>query len=207
MTGFLDSALRAFRTALGMSPELIDRPPPYQEATATDPGPWELTFLFTSDPDTLRTTRRINTRVGWRALMIITTHDIVGLMRDGLYLSQDNVQPERSFIKQCWWPTNQEWSYLRCYAVVDPKWSGHLIVQTLHLQNALQFRVSHLSEDKVAHAHVLNKKKNLVYSYDVDHPENNGNYILEDTPMEGLWPWPRREPGAHAEDDGKRGKE
>ncbi|KAF5537047.1 actin-binding FH2 [Fusarium mexicanum] len=179
-------------------------PPPYQEVTA--PKVWKVELWFGSDPDLLRQEPPVvQMDTGWEAHLKLSTIDIVGLMREGLYVSEDNVIVQESCLTMH--PDPQEYQthcYDRHFALSGPGWEGNLVVTTLGLPVASGFRVEHLSADKVflCKARDLSKEGSRAYHFLIN-GEENANYILDDTPLEGLWPWPRKEPTAHGMENGR----
>ncbi|KAM5370716.1 hypothetical protein ACJA88_009787 [Fusarium oxysporum] len=147
-------------------------PPSYQEVTATKS--WKVTLLFGSDPDLLREAiSQVKLNIGWQARLELSTTDIIDLMRKGLYVSQENVIVQESCMT----------------------WKGNLVVTTLSCPVATNFRVEHLSADKIfrSYASDVYRTQCWVYHFMINNPEVNANYILDDTPLKGLWPWPRNE--------------
>ncbi|KAF5703114.1 hypothetical protein FGLOB1_9248 [Fusarium globosum] len=169
-------------------------PPPYQEVTA--PKVWKVEMMFGSDPNLLRQEPPVvQMDTGWEAYLKLSTTDIVGLMREGLYVSQDNIIVQENCLTMR--PDPQKYQthcYDRHFALSGPGWEGKLVVSTLGLPVASNFRVEHLSADKVyrCEARDLSKEGSRAYHFLID-GEENANYILDDTPLEGLWPWPRNE--------------
>ncbi|KAF4960513.1 hypothetical protein FSARC_10454 [Fusarium sarcochroum] len=182
-----------------IDPLRAEHPPPYQEATA--PKEWEIFLFFGSDAELLRKERCIDLVNGYQAWAYLTTKDIIGLMRDGLYLTSENIQVQENHMKQIFSREDQTWYWHRYYTLVDPRWSGTLCVRSWHRNVVSKFRVDDLSADKVFRAVVGDKSRNFVYHFDLYHPEVNANYILDDMPMEGLWPYPRKH--REVEEDGK----
>ncbi|KAF5560262.1 actin-binding FH2 [Fusarium phyllophilum] len=168
-------------------------PPTYQEVTA--PKVWKVELWFGSDPELLRQeTPVVRLDTGWEAHLELSTTNIVGLMREGLYVSKDNVILQESCLTMRPDPQEHQTYYDRHFALSGPGWEGNLLVATLGLPVASNFRVEHLSADKVfrCEARDLSKEESRAYHFLID-GEENANYILDDTPLEGLWPWPRKE--------------
>lgn len=144
--------------------------------------------------------------IGWEAHLVLYTSDIVYLMREGLYVSQKNVIVEESCLKMR--PYQQEhntYYYDRHFALTGPSWKGNLVVTTLSCPIATNFRVEHLSADKVyrCYASDIDKRQCWAYNFVIENPEVNANYILDDTPLEGLWPWPRKELNTQGTEKGR----
>ncbi|KAF5614432.1 uncharacterized protein FSUBG_312 [Fusarium subglutinans] len=158
---------------------------------------WKVDLSFGSDPDMLRgKVPLVNLTTGWQARLVLYTSDIVGLMRKGLYVSQKNVIVEESCLTMR--PHQQEhntYYYDRRFTLTGPSWKGSLVVTTLSCPIVTNFRVEHLSADKVYQCYASDyfKSRCWAYNFMIEKPEVNANYILDDTPLEGLWPWPRKE--------------
>ncbi|KAF5635039.1 actin-binding FH2 [Fusarium sp. NRRL 52700] len=159
---------------------------------------WKVDLSFGSDPDMLKEkVPMVNLTTGWQAHLVLYTSDIIGLMRKGLYVSQKNVIVEESCLTmRPYRQENNTYYYDRQYALTGPSWKGNLVVTTLSCPVATNFRVEHLSADKVYHCYASDYSRDLCWAYNfmIEKPEVNANYILDDTPLEGLWPWPRKEP-------------
>ncbi|RSL74904.1 hypothetical protein CEP51_011366 [Fusarium floridanum] len=140
----------------------------------------------------------------WTAYLDIVTSDLPGLMHDGLYLTQENVQLLENHVQLAYSDKRKRHFLRRYFTVIDPKWSGKLEVMSWKYEPVRDFRIHHLSADKVYNAQVLNKDGKAVYYYDTSNPEKNANYIYDDMPMEGLWPFPRKEEGAKDQEVLKR---
>lgn len=86
----------------------------------------------------------------WYATLDITTTDIVGLMREGLYVSQDDVKVQDNHLRRVVDPKDKtKWIYVRHYTLVNPRWSGQLKIKASIPENASGFRLDHLSADGV----------------------------------------------------------
>ncbi|KAF5245322.1 hypothetical protein FANTH_7444 [Fusarium anthophilum] len=158
---------------------------------------WKVDLTFGSDPEMLGgATTLANLTIGWEAHLVLYTSDIVGLMRKGLYVSKENVILKESCLTMspCQ-PELKTYYYNRHFTLTGPSWKGNLVVTTLSCPIATNFRVEHLSADKVSRCYAsdISKTQCWAYNFTIDKPEVNANYILDDTPLEGLWPWPRKE--------------
>ncbi|RMJ15161.1 hypothetical protein BHE90_002722 [Fusarium euwallaceae] len=145
-----------------------------------------------------------NTPKDWTAHLDLVTSDLPTLMHDGLYLTQENVQVLENHVQRVYSDKCKRHFLRRYFTVVGPKWSGNLCVMSWNSEPVRDFRIHHLSADKVYNAEVLNKARYTVYFYNMSNPEKNANYIYDDMPMEGLWPFPRKEEGAKDQEVLKR---
>lgn len=136
----------------------------------------------------------IDLNTGWFAVLDITTTDIVGLMQEGLYVTQEILQVQDNKLQWKFWPAHQVTYFYRQFTLIHPKWSGELTVRTANVAVAKEFRLEHLSADRVhlAHANAMTGVENNVYWYDPLLPVAV-NFILDDEPLPGLWPWPKKQ--------------
>ncbi|KAH7216717.1 hypothetical protein BKA60DRAFT_542332 [Fusarium oxysporum] len=125
-------------------------PPSYREVTATKL--WKVDLWFGSDPDLLREAiPQVKLNNGWQAHLELFTTDIVGLMREGLYVSQENVIVQESCLTlRPYQQEHKKYYYDRNFALTGPSWKGKLVVTTLSCPIATNFRVKHLSADKTS---------------------------------------------------------
>lgn len=169
-------------------------PPPYEDHLDEPPRKiWQIKFDFKSDPQEFKKRGRLRPLIDWYAELELETWDLTGLMRDGLFLRPDNVLEEEGHVQSDYHPEDRCSSYTRSYTIVDPRWSGHLYVTSWDMRPLASFRVGHLSASKVGVARVEDEEENTVYCYNVDEPERSANFIYDDMPMGGLWPWPKEE--------------
>ncbi|KAF4450285.1 hypothetical protein F53441_6568 [Fusarium austroafricanum] len=195
---------------VGLGMALPKQTPPSDQCV-TAPRLWKLELFFGSNAESLRKgSGVIDLNIGWYAHLSISTSNIVGLMQEELHLSQDNVQVQDNHLTYSYSEKGRCWHVQRHYTLAGPQWSAKLLVWTFKLSVAVGFRIEHLSVDKVylAHCSDTTKSKNLVYFFELRTPENNMNIILDETPMAGLWPWPKQEQDVegknHNEDDTRK---
>ncbi|KAI8713007.1 hypothetical protein NCS52_01243800 [Fusarium sp. LHS14.1] len=177
--------------------------PPSWSQAGSSPVLGRVVFTFGQNIDELRNGTSFDQLTGWTASLDLVTRDVPSMMRDGLFLTQGNVDEKENHVKQ----THTKGIgnlHNRCYTVTSSTWSGHLYVCAATVRPVANFRLHHLSADKVFTASVGNHGGDTVYRYDVRRPENNANYMYDDMPMEGLWPWPRKEEGVKDEEVLKR---
>jgi len=169
------------------------------------PTSWQVLFYFASDCVDMREgTPGTELNLDWCADLDIIATDIVGLMREGLYVSRDTVKVQDNHVRWGKHPTDQtKWMWYRHYTLVHPKWSGQLVVRTTTFELTSKFRLEHLSADRVfkACARATTGFDNSVYWYEVRNPHSSRmNFILDDEPLPGLWPWPKKEPDGQEEE-------
>ncbi|KAL2671348.1 hypothetical protein Neosp_013930 [[Neocosmospora] mangrovei] len=165
---------------------------------------WKLQFWLSSDPENLLSDSLGDKPEDWTAHLDLVTSDLPSLMHDGLYLTQENVQVLENYVHKDYSDKRERYFLRRYFTIVDPKWSGKLSVASWNYEAVRDFRIQHLSADKVYNAKVLNSDGNTVYYYDMSNPEKNANYLYDDMPMRGLWPFPRKEEGVKDSEVSKR---
>ncbi|UPL02047.1 hypothetical protein LCI18_012981 [Fusarium solani-melongenae] len=187
--------------------------PPSWSQAGLSPVLGRVVFTFGQNIDELRNGTPPDQLTGWTAQLDLVTRDIHSMMRDGLFLTCENVRQEENHVKQTYTEGIGN-LHNRCYTVTSSKWSGYLNVCAGAVKPVASFRLHHLSAENVFTVSVGNHKSYQIYRYDARRPENNANYLYDDMPMEGLWPWPRKEEGLKEEEvlkreggDGDQGKE
>ncbi|KAF4443144.1 hypothetical protein F53441_11543 [Fusarium austroafricanum] len=178
------------RTTTHSNGLLSGRPPAYVDANR--PKKWVVHFEF-SDAESLRKTQTEDEDIGWFFVLTIFSNDIVGAMQ-GLYVSQENVQLRENYCRPYSYKGDQTVYRDRSYTLVSSKWTGELVVKSAVPGVVANFRIEDLSSDNVwtVKAEDTSKEGSVVYRFSTIFPETNANYILDDTPLEGLWPWPRQ---------------
>ncbi|RSL46185.1 hypothetical protein CEP51_015971 [Fusarium floridanum] len=175
-------------------PSTAGPPPPHGDQQEESPSRiWTIDFKFISDRQGVKRLGSVHSLVDWTAYLDIETRDLAGIMRDGLFLTHDNVREEEGRLRSDYWPEDKSWVYTRSYTIVDSRWSGFLHVCAWDVRPVANFRLHHLTADKVEMARVEDDEENTVYCYDVDAPDCSANFIYDDMPMDGLWPWPKEE--------------
>ncbi|KAF4450289.1 hypothetical protein F53441_6572 [Fusarium austroafricanum] len=90
---------------------------------------WRVFLKFKSDPETrTKEIPEAHLSHGWVTELVILAKDIVGLMQEGLYVTENNVQVLESSFKDRWRPEKNAWYTDRHYTLKDPKWTGKLLV-------------------------------------------------------------------------------
>ncbi|GKU02329.1 hypothetical protein FLAG1_08965 [Fusarium langsethiae] len=131
---------------------------------------------------------------GWVAVLNITTINIIRLMRERLYVSQENVKLHKSYITCGNNSAGQEQLVYRHYSLTHPKWSGKLVVRSKDANILSAFRLEHMSADRVFQASAtakIDNEKRIVYWYNSSLTGPKINVLLNDEPLLRLWPWPR----------------
>ncbi|KAM0438659.1 hypothetical protein ACHAPT_001415 [Fusarium lateritium] len=170
------------------------RAPPSWSQAGSWPKLWRVVFTFGQDIYKLRDETPLNQLTGWTACLDLVTCDLPAMMRDGLFLTWQNVRVGENHAKMTYTEGLGDLCN-RCYTVADSTWSGNLNVCAWTTEGVANFRIHHLSADKVFYVSVGNQKGERVYFYDVRDPKNNANFMYDDMPLEGLWPWPKKARG------------
>ena len=127
----------------------------------------------------------------WAAEMSVTTMYLPGLMKAGLYVSQEN--EDKHFSRSGWMLEDLTKARvdLRIYKINDPGWAGRIRVIGADQKALTDFRLHHLTPERVYKVLFNDKDGRKPYAFDASKPENNFNYIHDDLLLDGLWPWPK----------------
>ncbi|KAI0445233.1 hypothetical protein F4803DRAFT_509023 [Xylaria telfairii] len=180
-------------------------------------------FEFCPDP-----TRSFSLRCqDWVAHMEVKCFDVPRLMREGFHWDTSNVIKEEGYIqygKDC--PNLNSWktAALRWYFLADTRqpqrWTAAIDVRTWDVDILYNFDLSRLSRQLIKSAAAYSQNQQLIYQYESyalpdtyynrpERPMVGFNTIYDKMPMEGFWPWPRKENEAHTEahvDEGAKKK-
>ncbi|CAI0646447.1 unnamed protein product [Colletotrichum noveboracense] len=153
----------------------------------------------------------------WEARLVVQASRVSSLMKKGFYLSLANELPQSGCIFRNCQPHqafgDHSWKHLRRYILADWEtgWTAHVFVGSNEMEALAEFRLKGLTTDRIAHGYAWNTEWLTVYNYDAFKPEENFNTLLEDMPLEGLWPWPKsaecRESGQDDNEDMASSKE
>ncbi|KAI1348596.1 hypothetical protein F5Y01DRAFT_328369 [Xylaria sp. FL0043] len=155
-------------------------------------------FVFYPDPSGEWTTQE------WAALLRIKCPDVPRLMREGFYWDSSNVIREDGYInnnpnlRTCPFPLRgQGWDCSRHYFLKDlqqpQRWIATIDVYALHRETAFRFDLSQLSRERIQIVSALSQLGNDIYLFSYGEPHHCFNAIYDNMPMEGQWPWPRRD--------------
>ena len=137
--------------------------------------------------------------VSWAATLVIRCDDVSRLMREGLFWTPNDVIPEEGHLFS---PVHRKWlakglRHGRSWILADksngenPRWVGRLGVSTRLYETLHAFRLQNLSMENVSHVYAQNGNGQMVYNYLRCWPKNDYNYIYDDKPLQGWWPWPK----------------
>ncbi|KAH6896838.1 hypothetical protein B0T10DRAFT_454727 [Thelonectria olida] len=136
----------------------------------------------------------------WVASLVVRTHNMPILMRQGLYWGEANLQLSRAHFQFAGdqgfqrAPVEGSWTHCRVYRLIDLEyglWNADLRVYSYDIQPLADFSVGDISRDNIWLAVGRNEKQERIYNYSRDRPDQNFNAYFDDMPLEGWWPWPK----------------
>ncbi len=152
----------------------------------------------------------------WFADLAVSCRDLARLMREGFFWSPDSIVPEEGYTLPDTVPhmASKGFKAARVWRLIDrqqrageatPLWIGWLTVDFRDLALLSTFRIQDLSVDMISMASARNAKGKVVYDFSRYVPERCVNYIYDDMPLRGWWPYPRLDddqtaPGKNEED-------
>ncbi|WYZ36047.1 hypothetical protein EsH8_X_000694 [Colletotrichum jinshuiense] len=189
-----------------------DAPPSYEEVgqhpsrdQLFDSAEWEdvspsLSILFAP---TLDAALYGENGTEWSASLHVKVKDLPRLMREGFHWTLVNFHREASFfnkniseppLRQSGWSCSRTY-YLSDLDEDDPQWTAKLMVCARERQVLTRFRLVELRPELVFYTLAWNPecREQFYYTFDRHDPEKNFNAIYDDMPLEGWWPWPKRQ--------------
>ncbi|KAF9873162.1 hypothetical protein CkaCkLH20_09325 [Colletotrichum karsti] len=195
--------------------EGLEQPPSYDALLQRPKTALLLSEEWQSLPNKLRmnmATRPIPSRRGdtfraalqWDAKLLARVKDMPRLMREGFHWSEANVCLEASRVDDATdinLLKKDGWKCCRLYYLSqlgdDPNWAAELVVCARDLKALAQFRLSDLQPEMVYSAWAVHyspyPKAYYQYKFERLEPMENFNAVYDGMPMEGWWPWPKRE--------------
>ncbi|KAI0533376.1 hypothetical protein GGR58DRAFT_521618 [Xylaria digitata] len=137
----------------------------------------------------------------WTAMMMVKYRDVPRLMREGFYWDCANVIREEGFVDKDLTDARcrqdrKRWATTRHYFLKDlqqpQRWVATIKIFALNPGTLYKFDLNRLSRENVQWATAVNQPRKLIYSWQYDFPGVWFNAVYDDTPMEGWWPWPRK---------------
>ncbi|KAI0414472.1 hypothetical protein F5X98DRAFT_377792 [Xylaria grammica] len=137
----------------------------------------------------------------WVAAPLVKCSDVPRLMREGFHWDWANVVREEGwfdydFTEALNRQDGKPWARARHYVIKDLqkplRWIATLKVFALKEVTAHQFDLNQLSRGNVYWAAAYNLSHHRIYNWLCNSPDDWFNVIYDDTPMEGWWPWPRK---------------
>ncbi|KAH7322611.1 hypothetical protein B0I35DRAFT_184942 [Stachybotrys elegans] len=142
----------------------------------------------------------------WLAIMEIFAENLPSLMRNGLYWTEANLDPDGGYIAKPrdnklllymnW--ASHSFTHARVYFLseqtsasgADGNWVARLIVFAHDVRTLGDFKLDQLSRDTMFQAWGVNPDGHGVYSFSRARPQSNFNTIVVDGPLKGFWPAP-----------------
>ncbi|OAA38970.1 hypothetical protein BBO_06823 [Beauveria brongniartii RCEF 3172] len=141
--------------------------------------------------------------VPWYAELTLKVKDVAVLLKSGLFWTEANIDPTNNYFddrKLAPHLSSERFnlgnSYGRFYELRDTEpaqWHGTLMVRAHAISTLHQFRPSQLSLANVLYVTAKNRHGQTVYHFDSTDRDLCFSAILDDTPLEGWWPWPKKE--------------
>ncbi|EQB44876.1 hypothetical protein CGLO_16326 [Colletotrichum gloeosporioides Cg-14] len=135
----------------------------------------------------------------WIARLVVKTGNIVGLMKGGFHWSSKNVHSEASHLdRKVNDPELLQYGrkFSRTYYLSDShtpvSWTAKLEVAANEQSALARFKINDLELDHIQKADAWNTNGQHIYHYHRHGQNNNFNAIYDDLPLEGWWPWPKK---------------
>ena len=138
----------------------------------------------------------------WAAVLRIGVKDVATLMKDGLFWSEENLDREAGYVvnpQHAVGPSiPKDWKYARFFSFedigIEPRWKAKMHVFSRNLEQLSRFEFGELRVDKIVFCRANDAEGNMVYLYDdgIDGKRVRINSFFDKMPLEGWWPWPRR---------------
>ncbi|KAI0145237.1 hypothetical protein GGR57DRAFT_307578 [Xylariaceae sp. FL1272] len=162
---------------------------------ANDKTPESIWFYLCPDP-----TKTVFNQ-DWLARMDCKCADVPGLMRTGFHFNMDNVVREEGYIGEHTLgfkdDTGVPFVATRHYFLKDleqpPRWTAKIEVHSPTWAIVYRFDFSLISPNHVKFTSADSFQNNGIYHYLHGRPEECYNAIYDEMPLEGLWPWPKKE--------------
>ncbi|KAK1712655.1 hypothetical protein BDP67DRAFT_516440 [Colletotrichum lupini] len=143
--------------------------------------------------------------ISWEARFRVRAKDLPRLMREGLHWTVANIQREAGFfeheakelvMKQAGWTCTR--NYYLSDLSPDQNWSAKMIVCARDIQVLSQFDMAKLRPEQAYTAIAWSSfhPSHFIYNFERLAPSRNYNSIYDDMPLEGWWPWPKRQSDA-----------
>ncbi|KAI1124550.1 hypothetical protein F5Y10DRAFT_284967 [Nemania abortiva] len=174
-------------------PGPVTRGNPYRESEQR----CSLMFGFCPDPSDLTLNQ------DWAAVLMVKCRDVPCLMREGFYWDGANVIREEGYI-DCDFTyalcrqDGKRWAGTRHYFLKDLqqplRWVATIQVFALNPRTIYQFDLNQLSRERSMQwaTAIHQSSEHLIYHWHHCSPAERFNAIYDNMPMEGWWPWPRK---------------
>ncbi|KAL2884219.1 hypothetical protein SGCOL_000158 [Colletotrichum sp. CLE4] len=143
--------------------------------------------------------------ISWEARLRVKSKDLPRLMREGFHWTVANIHREAGYIEhEAKEPAmvGAGWNCTRNYYLSDlspdQNWTAKLTVCARDIRVLSQFDVAKLRPEQAyaAIAWTNVQPGQYVYNFDCLDPRKNYNAIYDNMPLEGWWPWPKKQPDA-----------
>ncbi|KAI1266505.1 hypothetical protein F5Y18DRAFT_381776 [Xylariaceae sp. FL1019] len=149
----------------------------------------------------------------WTARLHCKCADVPQLMRTGFHYDMDNVVREEGFtaLHANRWVHSPGVPYIatRFYFLKDleepRRWTAVIDVHAPVWETVYRFDLSCISRDQIRQAVAFNPVGFSIYRYLRGSPAECYNAIYDDMPLEGWWPWPKKEYDNEATTNGING--
>ena len=142
-------------------------------------------------------------KAAWAALLFVKCQDVPRLMREGFFWSVDDVLPEEGYMIHqvpAGWAA-KGFCHARHWILADggksdndaSRWVGRLEVVSPWVDVVSRFVLDRLAPRHVCSASAYNASNQLIYNFNCRVSGKNYNCIYDDKPLDGWWPWPKRE--------------
>ncbi|KAJ0305576.1 hypothetical protein COL5a_006303 [Colletotrichum fioriniae] len=148
--------------------------------------------------------------ISWEARFRVRAKDLPRLMREGLHWTIANIHREAGYFEyEAKEPVMKEagWTCTRNYYLSDlspeQNWTAKMTVCARDLQTLARFDMAKLRPEQAytALAWTNVQPGQYIYNFERLAPGRNFNAIYDEMPMEGWWPWPKRQPDADNKPD------
>jgi hypothetical protein len=141
-------------------------------------------------------------RAPWVVRMKVRCEHVSRLMDEGFHWSTGNVLPEEGSMSHA---LQDEWTakgfrHARQWMLADkapghetPQWVAHLEVISPFLEVLARFPLHDLSAANICSANAWDPRGRLVYNYNCRTPDRNYNCLYDLRPLQGWWPWPKKD--------------
>ncbi|KAI3316955.1 hypothetical protein HD806DRAFT_551239 [Xylariaceae sp. AK1471] len=164
-----------------------------------DEQPVSIIFKFCPDP------AKFLCQQDWSAELFVKCRDVPRLMREGFYWDAANVIREEGYLVLDQLGSirkdGKKYAGTRHYFLKDlqrpPRWIATIELHAVHFHTLTRFDLGQqLTQERIRLANATSQASSQHYIWRYHHqlpPEECFNVIYGDMPMEGWWPWPRKE--------------
>ncbi len=119
------------------------------------------------------------------------------VIKDGGYLGINKEGPRQAGVRRI---EGTRWYFLKDLHQ-PPRWIASLAVRAVDVRILYNFDLCQLSRELIRSVWASNQFQQAIYGYESYRPTVRFNMIYDKMPMEGWWPWPRKEIKVQIEDD------